>query len=221
MAVDVHQWRMIVAAGVKGRALSAGYPDLLVPRDELAKALQEGEGEIRERPDSQELQAHHAFHWPIYDSRDVFKAMGLELTVIDREKREGCEVPADLNDPWGVHEWDLVIDPGTSEHCFNIPQAIVNLASAVKVGGVISQALPMAMFNHGYWNVNPVALLDFYELNGFTIERMVIRHKDGIFEPKKEERAMRMKGVPEGSVNIITARRMEKRAFKWPQQKNP
>jgi hypothetical protein len=72
MAIDVHQFRMIVAAGVKGRALSAGYPDLLVPKEELAKALQDGDGTIHERPDSQELQAHHGFNGPIYDSRQKY-----------------------------------------------------------------------------------------------------------------------------------------------------
>jgi hypothetical protein len=112
-------------------------------------------------------------------------AMGLKLSVIDRVAHTGCEEIVDLNERTSLPRlpfsdnmdgFDLVIDPGTSEHCFNIPQALVNLAGAVKVGGVISQALPMSMFNHGYWNVNPVALLDFYELNGFAIERMVIRH---------------------------------------------
>lgn len=218
MAIDLAHWRMIVATGAKGLALSAGYPDLLVPKEEIQKALIEGDGEIRERHDSQELQAHHDFKGPIYDSRQVFKAIGLDLRVIDRELHEGCEAIVDLNEPWGDYEWDLVIDPGTSEHCFNIPQALVNLAGAVRVGGVISQALPMAMFNHGYWNVNPVALLDFYETNGFKVEKMVIRHPRGIFEPVGRSR---YNAVPDGSVNIINARRIEKKPFTWPQQKNP
>lgn len=223
MAIDLHHWKMILAANVKGRALSAGYPDMLVDFPDAPK-----------RADSAEIAAHHGVKHAIADSVEVFRSAGLELTVIDRAVYRGGEIVVDLNNrplpdeddgsPYGIRlddpdGYDLVIDPGTSEHCFNIAQALVNLADAVKVGGVISQALPMAMFNHGYWNVNPVALLDFYEENGFAIERMVIRHGGGIFEPKEAERGMRMKDVPDGAVNIITARRLEKRPFRWPQQK--
>ncbi len=202
---------MIVAAKVTGRALSAGYPDLLVHFPDA-----------KPRPDSDAVRAHHNnFKWPIADSVDVFREMGLELEVIDRAVYQGCERVVDLNQPATLDGYDLVIDPGTSEHCFNVSQALVNLADAVKVGGCISQALPMAMFNHGYWNVNPVALVDFYELNGFAIERFLIRHGEEVFEPKPADRSRRMVGVPDGSVNLILARRLERKAFRWPQQKLP
>lgn len=214
MAIDRVQWEMILGAKVTGRALSAGYPDLLLTAQDIPTTQ-----DLPIRADTAKAQHHHGWKSPMADSVAVFEAIGLRLVVIDRESRHGCEVIADLNEPWGDYEWDLVIDPGTSEHCFNIPQALVNLAGAVKVGGVISQALPMAMFNHGYWNINPVALLDFYEANGFQIERMVIRHAGGVFEPKVEERGKRMKGVPDGAVNVLLARRLEKKPFTWPQQK--
>lgn len=215
MGVDIHQWEMIVAAKVKGRALSAGYPDLLVEFHDAPI-----------RPDSDAVRFMHNFQHPVADSIAVFREMGLELEVIDRAVYQGCERIFDLNEgelqyPAIFDKYDLVIDPGTSEHCFNIPQALVNLADAVKVGGVISQALPMAMFNHGYWNVNPVALIDFYELNGFAIERFLIRHDEELFEPKVSERGRRMTAVPDGAVNLILARRLERRAFRWPQQRLP
>jgi len=224
MAIDLIQWQMIVAAKCTGRALSAGYPDLLVQFKDAPI-----------RTDTKDRQEHHDWKHPMADSIAAFAGIGLALEVIDREPLQGCEIVVDLNigTAWvnGVGDtscesqllgqYDLVIDPGTSEHCFNIPQALVNLADAVKVGGCISQALPMAMFNHGYWNVNPVALIDFYEANGFKIERMLIRHESGNFEPGLEPMRKRLVGVPEGAVNLILARRLERKAFRWPQQKLP
>lgn len=232
MAIDRVQWKMILEAKVTGKALSAGYPDLLLTAQDIPTTQ-----DLPIREDTEKAQRHHGWKSPMADSVAVFKAIGLELFIADRAALQGSEFIIDLNASgsrphWSPYdtglevyelddlgEYDLVIDPGTSEHCFNIAQALINLAGAVKVGGVISQALPMAMFNHGYWNINPVALLDFYELNGFQIERMVIRHPGGVFEPKVEERGKRMKGVPDGAVNIILAHRLEKKPFTWPQQK--
>lgn len=217
MAIDTVQFAMIVAAKVTGKALSAGYPDLLVSRYDIP--VNEWVFPIRDRSD--EIARHHGWRGPIYDSDAVFAKLGLALHVIDRKVLQGSEEVIDLNQSHDLGEYDLVIDPGTSEHCFNVAQAFLNLAGAVKVGGVMSQALPMSMFNHGYWNVNPLAMLDFYEGNGFVIEKMVIRHTSGIFEPKVEDRRKRLMGVPDGAVNIITARRVEKKLFTWPQQQNP
>ena len=204
MAIDLIQFKQIEAAKVTGNALSAGYPDLLIDFPEAPK-----------RADSAVVAKHHGVNFEISDSHTVFKEMGLELTVIDRAKLQGCEHIVDLNERQMLPFYDLVIDPGTSEHCFNIPQALVNLAGAVKVGGCISQALPISMFNHGYWNVNPVALVDFYEANGFKIEQGVMRVQDGVFALTVQ----RLKGVPDGTVTVLLARRVEVKPFTWPQQK--
>lgn len=211
MAIDLTHFKMIEAANVTGRALSAGYPDLLLHFPQAPV-----------RKDSDKVAALHSVTHPIADSHAVFKAMGLELEVIDRAKYQGCELVVDLNINWeridssDFRYFDLVIDPGTCEHCFNIPQALANLADCVKVGGVISQALPMAMHNHGYWNVNPIALIDFYELNGFEMEDMAIRSSAGLYRGDMRRRLM---GVPESSVFICNARRKEIKSFQWPQQR--
>jgi hypothetical protein len=205
MAIDAIHFSMILDAKVTGKALSAGYPDLLVSFPYLPA-----------RKDSETVAEHHNVKGPIADTALVFKELGLELEVIDREKLQGSERIVDLNHPQDLGEYDLVIDPGTSEHCFNIAQAAQNLAGAVKVGGVMSQAIPMAMFNHGYYNVNPVWFLDFYEQNGFKVEKIVIRDKQGIINDHPSRN--RYKGVPDGAVTIVTARRLKKQPFIYPQQ---
>ena len=63
--------------------------------------------------------------------------------------------------------YDLVLDTATCEHCFNIDQAALNLASLVSKGGYLIQAMPLNLFNHGVYNVNPTWFYDFYPANGF------------------------------------------------------
>lgn len=211
MAIDLHQFRMIIDSGAKGRALSAGYPDLLVRWEDIPGHEQMN---ATPRPDTKELQEHHSWPWPMYDTSHILQWLGLELNVIDISVQEGSEKVIDLNFPQDLGEFDLVIDPGTTEHCFNIAQAAVNLAASVKVGGFISQAIPMAMFNHGYYNLNPKWFLDFYGCNGFEVQRLVIRDKNRLAEPL--ERKARYMGIPDNAVLICLAKRVKRVAFSWP-----
>lgn len=222
MAIDRHHFRLILEAGAKGSCLSAGYPDLLIHLDDIPSSEQLS---LKPRPDSEELQGYHGFDHPIYDSVDVFDWLGLKLDVIDREKRQGSEIVLDLNDgidfdspfhPWQdyTQRYDLVIDPGTSEHCFNIAQAANNLADAVKLGGHIAQAIPMAMFNHGYYNLNPIWFQDFYTQNGFIIKRLLMRWDKGI----EQAPLMRVRNIPDGAVILCLAQRVKVQPFVYPQQ---
>lgn len=210
MAIDVHQFRQILNSKVKGKALSAAFPDLLIAREDIL--LPDEFCVVRQ--DTEELQGHHSWGLPIYDTRKVFAGLGLELDVIDREAIEGSERIVDLNIASDLGEFDLVIDPGTSEHCFNIAQVAINLANAVKVGGFISQAIPMSMFNHGYYNLNPKWFLDFYPQNGFEIVDFGLRHSGGIYGPLLRD--ARYCGVSENAVLTCLAKRKEIKPFIFP-----
>ncbi len=90
----------------------------------------------------------------------------------------------------------------------NVGQAMKNLASTVKGGGIIFQATPLNSFNHGFYNMCPTFYYDFYEENGFTVEwlRGIC---DSVFSPKLFElpKYQRFKGVPENSALIAVVRR--------------
>lgn len=60
-------------------------------------------------------------------------------------------------------QYQLVIDTGTLEHCFNVGQAFMNVAVSVSIGGVILQAAPLNRFNHGFWSFSPTADHDFFK----------------------------------------------------------
>jgi hypothetical protein len=160
-----------------GRACAAGYPDLLVPPQQLSALLGDGPAaRVPVRADSQQIAAWHGVGKvldKIFESRNVFHELGYELDVIDIHRARGDEIIVDLNLPLPAdfgRTYDLVLDTGTCEHCFNIGQAAVNLASLVKKDGYLIQAMPLHVFNHGFYNVNPTWFHDFYPANGFRVQ---------------------------------------------------
>ena len=73
-------------------------------------------------------------------------------------------LPADLH-----QRFDLLIDTGTLEHCFNVGQAFKNTCEAMRQGGLIVHGAPLNRFNHGFWSFNPTLYHDFLGDNGFQI----------------------------------------------------
>jgi hypothetical protein len=87
----------------------------------------------------------------------------------------GCEHPPDLvhdlNQPFPTefeNAFELILDPGTTEHVFDIKTALTNVVQALRKGGTIIHQVPIYMYNGGYYSLNPILLFDFYRDNGFT-----------------------------------------------------
>ena len=198
-----------------GLACSAGYPDILVTRQQLEACVgAQAAARIPVRPDSAKICAWHGvggFIDSIFESVSLFKELGYELDVIDIQRARGDEILLDLNFPISadLHEtYDLVVDSGTCEHCFNIGQAAMNLASLVRKDGVLIQGMPLNMFNHGFYNVNPTWFHDFYLSSGYRI--LFLKGVcDIVREPKLFELPpySRFHVVPQNAGILLMARR--------------
>jgi hypothetical protein len=180
MALEIAQFRRIVEAANPSRPvklLSLGYPDLLLTAADLAVYG------LRDLPivaDSDKIAAWHSWSGPIFDTVAVLAALGIDLTAIDIKQSRGVENIVDLNLP--LHDaavrcyiqllgaFDIILDPGTLEHCFNIGQAFLNVAAMVAPGGTIIHTNPLSCKNHGFYDLSPTLYADFYGQNGFTIE---------------------------------------------------
>jgi hypothetical protein len=155
-------------------AMAFGHPDILATPQELRflGALPSlGEGEKLDRAVYKSGVVGNAHR--------LFEAMGGTLTVADIYNGYGVDRILDLNVPQRVdrERFDLVIDPGTSEHCFNVGQALLTMAEMVKPGGFIYHMVPLCHWNHGFWNFSPCAFADFYEQNGFRIVEMQAEYR--------------------------------------------
>ena len=182
---------------LKGSVLSLGYPDLVVPDTKFLGV---------EATEFVDTGRWHGVNYQLPETNHVFGLMGCDLHCVDIHASRGCEEIADLNYPQELGKYDLVIDAGTLEHCFNISQAMFNMANAVKVGGHIFHSPPMTMVNHGFYNLCPTFFHDFYTQNDFTIEHLSgwTKDKHGEVPPVK-----RFTSLPEASLFVIARKNNE------------
>ena len=209
-----------------GIACSAGYPDLLVTPAQLDELLGKNvAARIPVRNDSSNIIQWHGagrFLDCIFDSEAVFRELGYQLDVIDIASARGNEIIIDLNEPVPQNfdrSYDILLDTGTCEHCFNIGQAAINLASMVKLGGYLIQAMPLNSYNHGFYNVNPTWFADFYPSNGFEILHLE-GISDVVFNPQSFGLPLhdRFNQAPENSIILMVARRSEMQDIRIPTQ---
>lgn len=208
------------------RIASMGYPDLIAPEEMISKFSIGYEY----RTDSEVICKRHGLRErPIPDAVSVFNKASCELDVYDIVQERGCEILCDLNDNWDHFmpygnvrkpcesaSYDIVLDVGTVEHCFNIAQAIINMAGMVKEGGYILHENPHNCSNHGFYSLNPTWYHDFYAANGFKLLdcRLVTRTGASAEVPITE----RFRG-PQDEANVFAlAQRMSLQSFVFPVQ---
>lgn len=123
-----------------------------------------------------------------------FEALGFDgVASLDVSEYEGATHLFDLNEPdlpeTLRNQFDLVIDGGTVEHVFHVPNAMKNIFGMLKIGGRVMHASPSSNFvDHGFYMFSPTMFLDFYAANGYNIESIKLvrcapgRHRTGPWE---------------------------------------
>ncbi|HSX26655.1 MAG TPA: hypothetical protein VLE89_06585 [Chlamydiales bacterium] len=101
---------------------------------------------------------------------------------MDYSDYEGCDYVFDLNQPdlppHLMNAFDVVIDGGTMEHVFHLPNVLRNLFNMIPVNGRIIHCSPSSNhMDHGFYMFSPTLFWDYYEANRFDINQFVIiRH---------------------------------------------
>ena len=114
--------------------------------------------------------------------RALFAFLGVSCESLDASRYEGCDHVADLNTPEppsALHErYDIVLDAGTLEHVFHLPNAFQFCHGLLKQGGRMIHMSPLSNYaDHGFYQMSPTLFHDYYEANGWGILQMrVIRH---------------------------------------------
>lgn len=105
------------------------------------------------------------------DTRSVFVRLGFsEVTALDYSDFEGAAIIHDLNSPDIPDEYkqgfDVVIDHGTLEHVFHLPNALNAVFQFLKIGGrAITSSPSNGFFDHGFYMFQPTLFLDYYTAN--------------------------------------------------------
>jgi hypothetical protein len=204
-----------------------GYPDVLVSEEQARQVLgPETAARLAYRPDSAQILAWHRLETMLdrlIDTQSLFAAMGMRLTVLDLVASRGGERIVNLNDPLApdlAGAFDIVLDAGTMEHCFNVGQTIRNIVDMAKVGGFVVHLNPMTMINHGFFNFSPTFYHDFYGQNGHHLAAPICGISvNGIDVNSQTIDHTRRVRVPEATTMVMcVARKQHDRAPVWPMQ---
>ncbi len=169
MALNIRALRVLKPHLPGAKILCLGYPDLLVTREKIKHVFG---FDVEKQTDRGGWHTGKEVPIPLPESQEFFEKLGATIDCVDIAQDFGIERVVDLNHECDLGKYDLVIDPGTIEHCFNIGQAIINAANAVRAGGKIFHVPPMTMLNHGFYNICPTLLHDFYVQNNWRLETM-------------------------------------------------
>ena len=211
------------------KIVSLGYPDLLIGKDQFLTFFNDIDIKIiKERPNGAEIAKNHSFEEAKYwspESISFFEALGAELIVMDYHPWTGEEIILDLNQPLPFRyyeKFDIVIDPGTTEHVFNIAQAMSSILLMVKTGGYIYHQTPLFHVNHGFYNFSPIFYANFYEENGAKIIELkkmsVESYKNGLLKRPNLNKYEVVQDIQFPSANSVVAKKLKSQPIFYPLQ---
>jgi hypothetical protein len=201
------------------KVLCLGYPDMLLDEQFMVSIYgSDFVAKIPEDSNADNIRAWHKRELPkIYDAMFLLKHHGFDVTVFDSIAHRGYEKIVDLNEPLPEEykqQFDLIIDTGTLEHCFNVGQAFKNVCQSVKIGGVFMTAAPMTKLNHGYWNFGTIVHQDGFSQNGFEILDTTHYHRGSVLPPE----SCNSKRIPLKTITTCIAKKVNEQPWTWPIQ---
>jgi hypothetical protein len=125
--------------------------------------------------------------------KNYWEALGFRPPLIlDSHTRNGVtavDFNLDLRLHPGIHEqFDLVDNPGTTEHIFDQRAIFENIHNLCRVGGLMSHRIPMyGILNITLYGITPRFLYDLARANRYQIERLWIANRWGDAVPAQLE----------------------------------
>lgn len=118
----------------------------------------------------------------------LFALGATEIHAMDVSNYEGAGFIHDLNEPipsdW-ADQFDTVIDGGTLEHVYHLPNALENVARLIRVGGRFLGISPANNWlGHGFYQFSPELMWRFCEGFGFQVNRIECCARDGFPTPQ-------------------------------------
>ena len=76
---------------------------------------------------------------------------------------------------WLSERYDYILDGGTLEHIFNIPNALQAIFKMLKVGGTFYFDSPAYWgINHGFYNISPGLYSEYFQANKWQINKITL-----------------------------------------------
>jgi hypothetical protein len=122
-------------------------------------------------------------------SRELFADFGLApVTALDISDYQGAEINFNLNEPDPPPEtrqrFGLIVNGGTLEHVFHVPNALANINCMLKPRGSIVHVLPCNNWvDHGFYQFSPTLMFDYYTALQFEVLESAMM----IFNPRRND----------------------------------
>lgn len=143
------------------------------------------------------------------------------VTSFDNDKYEGATFIHNFNLPLPdkfKSSFDCIIDYGTTEHIYNVPQALKNYSQMVNEGGIILHILPANNFNgHGFYQFSIELFHSLYnKKNGYdetTIFLADLTNTDVWYKPPLPKDNKRVNFTSDSQIYILVRTRLIKKNF--------
>jgi len=165
-----------------GRLLTLGKQDIHVSADSLRQIAASRTYVLVDVPTTPPTKAYQLDRQFLSD-RTFFEMLGFaNILSIDVSDYEGAAEIFDLNSPSvPAHlkgAFDFIVDGGTLEHVFHLPNVLSNIFHMLKVGGRVLHMAPSSNhMDHGFYMFSPTLFVDYYTVNRFELNCVqVFRH---------------------------------------------
>ena len=167
----------------EGRLLTLGRQEVHFTYDVLVKSAEEMGAKLYD-PGPITLSHHPVFALQKFISDDsFFKSLGFsDVAAMDYSSYESARYIFDLNcsevPEHLLEAFDVIIDGGTIEHVFHVPNALNNIHKMLRQNGRIIHMSPSSNYmDHGFYMFSPTLFWDFYKTNEYEINTFqLIRH---------------------------------------------
>jgi len=227
LTLDIFKQLMPRIAERPIQMVTVGYPDCLVPVSLVSQLFgDEILSQLTYRDDSDKIISWHnlgEYLDKVIETESLLAALDIDITVLDINEVRGGEIICDLNEPIDKdlhNRFDIVLDGGTMEHCFNVGQVMNNIVSMAKVNGFVIHGNPLVVMNHGFFNFSPTFYHDYYIDNGHSLLAPIYGYvHEGIdyklFELPPTDR---FTNAPDNSWLSVVAQKVHNRKNDWPMQ---
>jgi hypothetical protein len=165
---------------LSGRVLTLGRQFIQFPYEELSAAAREFSVALRS-VSGVTLHCLPELAAKGYLSDDsLFELLGFSgFDSLDYSDYEHAHIVFDLNEgllPDSLKEkYDFIIDGGTMEHVFHVPNVLANIHSLLRIGGRVMHFNPASNYiEHGFYCFSPSFYTDYYYANNYEVNQIQI-----------------------------------------------
>lgn len=102
----------------------------------------------------------------------ILKRFNIKVYTLDYSDFEGADLILDLNIKTQKIQqtFDIVLDGGTLEHIYHLDNALQNIDTFTKLGGLTIHLNPTSNHvDHGFYSFSPTFYYDYYKNNGYEV----------------------------------------------------